>query len=78
MLKFTSSMSDLLLLTLGDYYYTHAKMMKRKMVTGQGYSMGIGGYNRLCPMAIGLSLVALFSLSMLIEDHSLYWTLVKS
>jgi hypothetical protein len=29
-------------------------------VTGQGYGMGIGGCNRLCPAATGHSLVALF------------------
>jgi hypothetical protein len=48
------------------------------MVTGQGYGMGIGGCNRLCPTATGHSLVALFSLSMLIKDRPLHWTLVKS
>jgi hypothetical protein len=51
---------------------------KRKMVTGQGYVMGIGGCNRLCHMVMGLSLVALFSLSLSIEDCLLHWTLVKS
>jgi hypothetical protein len=40
--------------------------------------MGIGGCNRLCPAATGLSLVVLFSLSLLIEDRLLHWTLVKS
>ena len=40
--------------------------------------MGIGGCNELCPMAIGLSLVTLFSLSMLIEDRPLLWMLVRS
>jgi hypothetical protein len=39
------------------------------MVTGQGCGMGIGGCNRLCPMATGHSLVALFSLPMSIKDH---------
>jgi hypothetical protein len=52
--------------------------MEREMVTGLGYGMGIGGCNKLCPMITGLSLVALFSLSVLIEDRSLHWTLVKS
>jgi hypothetical protein len=42
------------------------------MVTGQGYGMGIGGCNRLCPAATGHSLVALFSLSVSIKDHSLH------
>jgi hypothetical protein len=31
----------------------------------------------LCPMGTGLSLVALFSLSVSIEDRPLHWTLVK-
>jgi hypothetical protein len=52
-------------------------MMERKMVTGQGYGMGIGGCNMLCPMATGLSLVALFFLFVSVEDRSLHWTLVK-
>ena len=48
------------------------------MVTGQGYGMGIGGCNELCPVAMGLSLVTLFSLSMLIEDRPLLWMVVRS
>jgi hypothetical protein len=48
------------------------------MVTRQGYGMDIGGCNRLCPTATGLSLVALFSLSVSIEDHWLHWILIKS
>ena len=46
-------MSNLLLLTIGDYYYSHNKMMKGKMEIGQEYGMGIGGCNRLCPAANG-------------------------
>jgi hypothetical protein len=53
-------------------------MVEKKMVTGQGYGMGIGGCNRLCPAATGLSLVALFFLSVSIEDGPLHWTLVNS
>ena len=50
MFRFFGSVSNLLLLTIGDYYYhPHNKMVKGKMETGQGYGMGIGGYNRLCP-----------------------------
>jgi hypothetical protein len=52
--------------------------MKRKMVTGQGYGMGIGGCNMLCPAATGHDLVALFSLSMSIEDRPLLWMVVIS
>jgi hypothetical protein len=40
--------------------------------------MGIGGYNELHPVATGLSLVALFSLSMSIEDRPLLWMVVRS
>ena len=47
-------MSNLSLLAIGDYYnYAHDKMMKEKMETVQGYGMGIGGCNRLCPAANG-------------------------
>ena len=47
-------MSNLSLLVISDYYvYSHDKMMKGKMETGQGYGLGIGGCNRLCPMANG-------------------------
>ena len=31
----------------------HDKMVERKMVTGQGYGLGIGGCKRLCPVANG-------------------------
>ena len=71
-------MSNLPLLTIGDYYYSHNKMMKGKMETGQGYGMGISGCNELCPVATGLSLVTLFSLSMSIQDRPLLWMVVRS
>jgi hypothetical protein len=62
LLRFIDSMSNLSLLAIDDYdyYNSHDKLMKRKMVTEQGYSMCIGGCNRLCPVAMGLSLVTLF------------------
>ena len=53
-------------------------MMKGKIEIGQGYGMGIGGCNRLCPVATGLSLVTLFSLSVLIKDRPLLWMVVRS
>ena len=72
-------MSNLPLLTIGDYYnYSHDKNDERKMETGQGYGMGYGGCDELCPTAMGLSLVTLFSLSMSIEDHPLLWMIVRS
>ena len=40
--------------------------------------MGIGVCDELCPMAMGLSLVTLFSLSMSIKDHPLLWMVVRS
>ena len=48
------------------------------MKTGQGYGMGYGGCDELCPTATGLSLVTLFSLSTSIEDRSLLWMVVRS
>ena len=54
MLRFFGSVSNLPLLTIGDYYYhSHDKMVKGKMETGQGYGTSIGGCNRLCPAASG-------------------------
>jgi hypothetical protein len=52
-------------------------MMERKMVIGQGSGMGIGEGNRLCPTAMGHSLVAPFSLSTSIEDRSLLRMVVR-
>jgi hypothetical protein len=55
--------NNLSLLTIGGYYYyyyIHDEMMENEMMTGQGCGMGIGGCNRLCPMATGHSVVALF------------------
>ena len=48
------------------------------METGQGYGMGCGGCDELCPVAMGLSFVTLFSLSMSIEDRPLLWMVVRS
>ena len=72
-------MSNLPLLIIGDYYnYSHDKNDERKMGTGQGYGIGIGGCDELCPMAMGLSLVTLFFLSMSIDDRPLLWMVVRS
>ena len=62
-----------ILLSLRKY-----KWWKGKMVTGQGYSLGIGGCKRLCHRAMGHSLVTLLSLSMLVKDRSLHKALDKS
>ena len=48
------------------------------MEARQGYGMGIGGCNELCPATTGLSLVTLFSLSMSIENRPLLWMVVRS
>ena len=47
------------------------------METGQGYGMGIGGCNELCPAAMGLSLVTVFFLSVSIDDRLLLWMVVR-
>ena len=54
MLRFLGSVSNLPLLTIGDYYYhSYDKMVTGKMENGKGYGMGIGGCKRLCPTANG-------------------------
>ena len=40
--------------------------------------MGYGECDELCPMAMGLSLVTLFSLSRSIKDCSLMWMVIRS
>jgi hypothetical protein len=40
--------------------------------------MDISGCNRLCPAATGHGLVALFSLSVSIEDRPLLWMVIRS
>jgi hypothetical protein len=42
------------------------------MVTGQGCGLGSGGCDKLSSVAMGLSLVALFSLSVSIKDRPLH------
>ena len=57
-----------------DYYH----LENIKMVTGQGYGLGIGGCKKLCPAAMGHSLITLLSLSVSVKDRPLHWTLGKS
>jgi hypothetical protein len=73
LLRFIGSGSNLSLFIIGGYYYynSHDKMMEKEMVTRQGYGIGIGGCNRLCPVATRHSLAALFFLSMSINDRPL-------
>ena len=55
MLRFFGSVSNLPLLTAGDYhYYSHNEMVKAKTETGQGYGTSIGGCKRLCPAVNGV------------------------
>ena len=52
MLRFFGGVSNLPLLIIGDYYYhSHDKNGERKIETGQGYGLGIGGCKRSCPTA---------------------------
>ena len=54
MLRIFGSVSNLSLLTIGDYYYhSYDKTVKGKMETGQGYGTGIGRCKRLYPVANG-------------------------
>jgi hypothetical protein len=80
LLRFIGSVSNLSLLVIGGYYYynSHDKIMEGKMVIGQGYGMSIGGCNRLRSAALRHGLVALFFLSVSIEDRPLLWILVRS
>jgi hypothetical protein len=79
LLSFIGSVSNMSLLTIGGHHYydSHGKIMENKMVTGQGFIMGIGGCNRLCPVATGHSLVALFLYPYRLKTVRC-WTLIKS
>ena len=53
-------------------------MVERKIVTGQGNGLGIGGCKKLCPVATGHGLVTLLSLSVSIMNRPLHKALGKS
>ena len=53
-------------------------MVKREMVTRQGYGLGIRGCKRCVTADAGHSLVTLLSLSMSVKDRPLHKTLGKS
>ena len=57
---------------------THDKNGERKMETGQGYGLGIGGCKRLCPVANGAWLGYTCSLSVLVKDRPLHKSRGKS
>ena len=54
------------------------KMMKEKWRPGRDMAWVIGGCNKLCSAATGLSLVTLFFLSVSVKNWPLHWVLVKS
>ena len=71
-------MSNLSLLTIGDYYYhSHDKMVK-KWRPGRDRVRVLVGERGCVPRSTGHSLVTLFSLSVSVKDRSLHWILVKS
>ena len=73
MLRFFGSVSNLPLLTIGDYYYhSHDKMVKEKWRPGKDMVRVLVGVRGCVPRPTGHSLVILFSLSMLVKDQSLY------
>jgi hypothetical protein len=57
---------------------THDKIVERKLVTGQGYGLGIGGCKMLCPVANRAWLGYTFPLSVLVKDRPLHKSLGKS
>ena len=71
-------MSNLPLLIIGDYYYSHNKIMNRKWRLGRDMVWVLVGVTSCVPQPTGLNLVTLFTLSMLIEDHPLLWMVVNS
>ena len=71
-------MSNLPLLTIGDYYYSHNKMMKRKRRPGRDMVWVLMGVKGCVPRPTGLSLVTLFSLFVSIKDRPLLWMVVRS
>ena len=72
-------MSNLSLLTIGDYYYhSHDKIVKRKWRSGRDMVWVLVGVRGCVPQPTGHSLVTLFSLSVLVKDRPLHWILVRS
>ena len=71
-------MSNLPLLTIGDYYYSHNKMMKGKWRHGMDMVWVLVDVIGCVLRPTGLSLVTLFSLFMSIKVHPLLWMVVRS
>ena len=69
MLRFFDSVSNLSLLTIGDYYYhSHDKIMKGKWRPDNDMVWVLVGVSGCVPRSTGHSLVTLFSLSVSIKD----------
>ena len=80
MLRFFGSVSNLPLLTIGDYYYYHShdKMVKGKWRPGRDMVRVLVGVRGYVPRPTGHSLVTLFSLSVSIEDRPLLLMVFRS
>ena len=72
-------MSNLSLLTIGDYYYhSYDKMVKGKWRLGRDMVRVLVGVRGCVLRPMGHSLVILFFLSMSVKDRPLHWILVRS
>ena len=73
MLRIFGSVSNLPLLTIGDYYYhSYDKMVKGKWRSGRDMVWVLVGVRGCVPWPMGHSLVTLFSLSMSVKDWLLH------
>ena len=78
-LGFFGSVSNLPLLTVGNYYYySHNKMVKEKWRPGRDMVWVLVGVRDCVLRPTGHSLVTLFSLSVSVKDRLLHWVLGKS
>ena len=71
-------MSNLSLLTIGDYYYSRNKMVKGKWRPERDMVWVLVGVTGCVPRPMGHSLVTLFSMSVSVKDRPLHWTLGNS
>ena len=72
MLKFLGSVRNLPLLTIGDYYYSHNKMVKGKWRPGREMVWVLVGVRGCVSRPMEHSLVTLFSLSVSVKDRPLH------
>ena len=72
-------MTNLSLLTIGDYYYhSHEKNGEKKWRPGRDIVWVLVDVRGCVPWSTGHSLVTLFSLSVSVKDRLLHWILVRS